>query len=363
MIADSNATRITHIDGIRGAASLAVVASHFFWQVLGTVVPEIRNPISAFFMNGGCAVIIFFILSGDSLSISFFKNRDEKKLLPIFLKRHLRLSFIILIISLAVMASMKLGLTYNKEAAAVLSSETWLGEFLNFEAGLSNAITFAISNVYVGIGNNYNPFFWTMSFELLGSFFVILFCYSYNNIKNPDLIAAVCYTIFAIAGSYLALFFIGMLFAKFRQDGFFDRMEKRMGFIYNSILIIIVALLISFIATQAYLYNRTILARLYFFLCPIMIALVYSNSGLKKFFSSPALLFLGRVSYPLYAVHFVVITTFFSYIVATYPLDRHGFLILSTVSVLVSLVLAYLLELIERVYLRGLNKQVLKIIK
>lgn len=355
--------RVSYIDGIRGFASLSVVAFHFYWESLGVIIPEIKNPINAFIMNGGCAVIIFFILSGDSLSISFLKNRDEKKLIPIFLKRYLRLTFIILIVSLIIATTMKIGITYNKEASAILKSEAWLGSFLNFEAGFVNSITFAISNVYVGFGNNYNPFFWTMSFELLGSFFLILFCFCYNHIKNPDLIAFMCYLVFATLGSYLSLFFIGMLFAKARQKGLIEKIEKRISITISFILIIFFAVAISWISMQSHLYGRNFLSRLYFFICPAIIILLYSNKVMRCVFSTKVMLFLGRISYPLYAVHFIVLTTFFSYGITKSNLEKSELYLIAFYSMIISIIMAVLLEIIERKYLKILNIYVRKIIK
>ncbi|QOH78368.1 acyltransferase [Plesiomonas shigelloides] len=200
-----NKPRIDYIDGIRGAAALSVVLFHFFWESMGSIMPEMKNHITAFFFNGSCAVIIFFILSGDSLSISFFKDRDSRKLIPIFLKRYFRLTFMVFITVMIVYFFMKVGFIYNKEAGITLNSD-WLSGFLGFSPGILNAISYSFSNVYTGMGNDYNPFFWTMRFELLGSYFILLYLFCFNSMKKPIAIAIFMYFFLALCGSYMSFF-------------------------------------------------------------------------------------------------------------------------------------------------------------
>lgn len=354
--------RIDYIDGIRGAAALSVVLFHFFWESMGAAIPEIKNYITAFAFNGSCAVIIFFILSGDSLSISFFKNRDSKKLIPIFLKRYFRLTFMVFITAMIIFFFMKTNLIFNKDAGMILNSD-WLSGFLSFSPGLLNVISYSFSNVYTGMGNNYNPFFWTMSFELLGSYFILLYLFCFNSIKKPITIGVFMYFFLALCGSYMSFFFIGMVFSAIRSNGYIEYIEKKLGLILNTALIISLVLLTSYIYIEAYVKGKTILSILYFFTCPMMIVLIYTNHIFNNIFSHRIFIFLGRISYPLYAIHFVVLMTFFSYFVSHYKLDSSELILLGIASTILSVFFATLLEIIERRYLSYLSSTVNKLIK
>lgn len=92
-----NNQRYIEIDGIRGWAALSVVLFHFFPETFGVIFPFLHNPIFGFMSDGGLAVFVFFILSGDALSLSFFKTKDDKVITKIILARYFRLTFPIVI--------------------------------------------------------------------------------------------------------------------------------------------------------------------------------------------------------------------------------------------------------------------------
>ncbi|MBV1824216.1 acyltransferase family protein [Komagataeibacter oboediens] len=70
---------INYLDGIRGIASLSVVIFHFFHEALGSFVPVFRSRIFYTIFDGHEDVMIFFILSGDALSISYLRKKIEKQ--------------------------------------------------------------------------------------------------------------------------------------------------------------------------------------------------------------------------------------------------------------------------------------------
>ncbi|MES4613988.1 MAG: acyltransferase family protein [Ewingella sp.] len=363
MLDINKSDRIEYIDGIRGAASLSVVTFHFFWESLGGYIPGLRSHYTALFLNGTVAVMIFFILSGDSLSISFFKDRDEKKLAPILLKRYFRLTFIILLTALIVYLTMKLGLTFNKQAGAILNSKEWLGSFLNFTPNINTVFSYSLSNVYIRQGDNYNPFFWTMSVELIGSYFLLLYLFCYNHIKNANLICFGIYIFLAIIGSYISLFFVGMLLCSLRRDGFLKTLEQRIGTLLNLSLLAILFIISSIVFIKYYLQGHSELEDLYFVICPAMLLLVYSNKPLKNILSMRFFNFLGKISYPLYAIHFVVLTTVFSGIISTYPLSKFQIMMLAVCCIVLAIILAIFIEMWEYLYLKRLSEVIKKLIK
>lgn len=100
----TSTSRINALDGLRGWAAVTVVVYHVVWETFGSVLPVIHNPLFAVFMNRSLAVALFFILSGEALSVAYFQSRDEKLVVGSVLKRYSRLTIPVVASSLVVFA-------------------------------------------------------------------------------------------------------------------------------------------------------------------------------------------------------------------------------------------------------------------
>lgn len=92
-------SKLHHLDGIRGWASISVVLGHLGTMLYKDYIWE--NPrvsrFTPFFTKillwpGSLAVTIFFILSGRVLAISFLKSKDPAKLASAAIRRPFRLA-------------------------------------------------------------------------------------------------------------------------------------------------------------------------------------------------------------------------------------------------------------------------------
>lgn len=50
---------------------MSVLIFHLAWELFGAVVPAFRTPALRFVLDGNLAVCVFFVLSGDALSLGF----------------------------------------------------------------------------------------------------------------------------------------------------------------------------------------------------------------------------------------------------------------------------------------------------
>src|SRR5258706_1988331 len=89
---DGAAIRFHEIDGLRGWAALSVVVFHLYWETFGVVMPGLRNPATAFFLDAGLAVSLFFVLSGEALSAAYFAGKGEVAVVKLCVKRYTRLT-------------------------------------------------------------------------------------------------------------------------------------------------------------------------------------------------------------------------------------------------------------------------------
>ena len=119
------------VDGLRGWAALMVVCYHFTWERLGARYPILRNPVTAWFLNGDFAVSIFFVLSGIALTSGYFTNGDRRILVGLAVKRYSRLTIPILVTCFLTFALYQLGLTYCGSASVVVARPDWIGSWLS----------------------------------------------------------------------------------------------------------------------------------------------------------------------------------------------------------------------------------------
>ena len=200
---------------------------------------------------------------------------------------------------------------------------------------------------------SYNPFLWTMSYEMLGSIMVLLWLYMENEIRHPKAIMVVCIAALLIAGSPLACFFIGLLYGQLRAQGIFARLQEASWAQKASwIGLLGCAAFTPFI-------ERSILS--YTLSAAIVLLLIYANRSLSAFLAHNSLSrFLGKISFPLYLVHFSVIASLSSWLIVV--ADRQGALtssvawgiILATVAA--SILAAILFEPVERLTMALCNR-------
>src|SRR4051812_23978215 len=71
-------TRWSELDGVRGWAALSVMLFHVSWETFGIVEPAFRNILTASLLNGQLDVAIFFVLSGEALSASYWRDGNHR---------------------------------------------------------------------------------------------------------------------------------------------------------------------------------------------------------------------------------------------------------------------------------------------
>jgi peptidoglycan/LPS O-acetylase OafA/YrhL len=298
---------------MRGWAALSVLFFHVFWESFGATFPEFRSPIFNFIFHGKLAVYVFFILSGDALISPYLKSKDIGIIQQTALKRYIRLTVPILLSCMLSYSVMQLNLNHNVEAARILHREDWLGMFMQFDASLPDLLSQSLYGVYFNFSkyDSYNPFLWTMSLEMLGSLMVFIFALQVNTLRKPALTAAAIAGLLVLAKSYYALFFVGISFALLRSSGFFERLKASGVCVAASWLLI--ALVVYSCFRSASIDSdghRTNLLR-----SIALVLAIHCNAWVIAALSSRLSRFLGRVSFPLYLVHFSILTSLTSYLV------------------------------------------------
>jgi peptidoglycan/LPS O-acetylase OafA/YrhL len=342
--------RLFFLDGIRGWGALSVLLYHVFIDAL-PVSPNLAKmlaPIPLF--NGHLAVLIFFVISGFSLSIHYFRTHDRDALINISLGRYLRLAVPILITSALVYSCFKLGLVVD-----TMDRPERIQDLLKTAPSAWDVVRFSLYDVFFKYDSSKTliPPLWTMQTEIWGSCLVIGTLLVVPRLgRRFAIYGAVALVSYCISPTYSA-FVIGMVFAEVYASSGLKKHRKSLGIIAALMLapaLILIwhipALSVGVPPTQ-HTYNLIAALILSF-------SLIF-NARFAKFLSGRLSRFLGKISFPLYLIHALILYTFSAHMYKLAgPATTDGIRIAINLStVIVSIIAAYFLIPADRLGIRA----------
>lgn len=310
-----NSARINALDGLRGWAALTIVAYHIVWETFGSAISGVHNPVFAIFLNRGLAVAIFFVLSGEALSVAYFKTRNEKSVVGSALKRYGRLTIPVAASSLIIFFIIVLRLNQNVQAGEIVNRSDWLGSALS---GVPASPLYFLKWVLFGVygeqksGLSINPFLWTMHYELIGSMLVFVVLLAYRYVANPWLIILTTASVLAMVDegySNYSCFLFGIWIASARQSGFLQKLAEIKNSQPTSAVVIGVVAVVGGLKrlNGGFVWEHAVC-----FAVPLMIAAAV-NKQATSFLSSRVSVFLGKISFPIFLLQFPVIVSITSW--------------------------------------------------
>jgi peptidoglycan/LPS O-acetylase OafA/YrhL len=174
-------SKMGELDAVRGLAALVVFNEHFFSSVMPAVEDAMRSTPLFALLNGGSAVMLFFVLSGFVLTLQPLRDGRPFRLVGPALRRWPRLAGPVVMAGLLYIVAARTGAFPR---AALIERAThhfpqlllW-GRFSGndqvwsvlYEAGLGT---------FLNGSATHNPVLWTMIWELRGSYiaFAIALC-------------------------------------------------------------------------------------------------------------------------------------------------------------------------------------------
>ena len=342
-----NKTRIDYLDGIRGWGAFAVLLSHTIICFLMFSTPFLRYDnarISAdisnnnyldlfpglalnFLADGHLAVLVFFVLSGYVLSAAHL-GVEKRKLALAAAARYFRLMLPILFTCLIAWLFLKWGLmTHLDLPPSPAEPWRWFQNFYHFDASLWNAIRFSTFDVFVTFNRDtaYNPILWTMHIELLGSLMIYGYLWLFRStgkVHWPLAIAAIAAiaatAILLVYKPFYACFLMGYLLAEINHQYAAGEGSgiARSTFTPRRSDVFFVAVFFSAALLSTLFRDSEQLEFLY------ATALVFSVSRarpLKQFFTNRVSRYLGRISFPLYLIHFPILCSWSTYLYVKLP--------------------------------------------
>jgi peptidoglycan/LPS O-acetylase OafA/YrhL len=301
---NENSSRVEGLEGMRGIAAFIVFVHHF---LLIFHPPFYFGPHDwrHLLLNPNLAVSWFFAHSGFVLA---WKSRDMQPrefpphILDLVLRRYLRLLPLVLVSILLTCLLLSLHAIDSVNYAAVTGSK-WLGGYLRFEGNFLDALLQGLYGVYFQFksSTSYNPSLWTIGYELISSY---LLFFAIAILRN-GLMSRIGFVLIALTvGTWKGVlpFFLGAALT---------RIPRHTPPRWILPLLALPALALSDLpGKQGGEYYRGVCAAV------LMYVLVNSPS-IRAFLSRGIPDFLGKVSYSLYAIHFLILASFTSWLGST----------------------------------------------
>jgi len=308
--AGSGAPRLTVLDGLRGWAALCVSASHIFWGVFGDVVPLFKNLATGVFLNGLFSVMLFFIISGEALTSAYWAKPERRAIWKLAVKRYPRLAVPVFVACLIVALLIAAGLAYNRQAGELIGN-SWLREFPTEPKTVVQTVSFALFYVFYKpfIEFSIIPFLWTMRTEAIGSVIVVLFLLCQAVLVHKKTVLAILAGIAIATGTLSGCFFVGMLFALMRRDGLFDWHGQSR----TTTALSIAAMIVLLVPPSYLMLHHRELPPMLMLVAAVCTFLIYSDARISRFLSNPLSQWLGKISFPLFLMHYAVIISFTSW--------------------------------------------------
>jgi peptidoglycan/LPS O-acetylase OafA/YrhL len=315
--------KLAYLEGLRGVAALIVVFHHLvllFYPVLN--YGEENNSISKYisisplniFYNGDFAVCLFFVLSGYVLSYKYIFSNHPKILVGYAVKRYFRLMPLIAVSVIFAFILVKLNLINTSVLNSITGSGDWLTDLFKCDTSFITLI----KNIFYGVlflgDNQYNPVVWSMKVEFVGSMLLFTFLLLNHKIKAKWILFIIAFALaFYFKQYYYIAFLLGYGLCYLNKN---KLLEVR-STILKLILLVIAVMLSSFPAAWQY-WHSSIYSFMHFNAIDLysfyhvvgsalLLFLIIGHQPSINFFSIKPVLFLGKISFPMYLFHLILL--------------------------------------------------------
>jgi peptidoglycan/LPS O-acetylase OafA/YrhL len=337
--------KLRQFDSLRGLAALVVVICHIHVGFnmhnatfgFSDIVAWVVNPTHTFFF-GEVAVYLFFVLSGFVLSVGYFKSFERAYLYKLVAKRIPRLFLPVLATSFLYWLALRYNLLYHQPVIDINHS-TWFARFWNQEYSLSELVINCTYGLFIlndrTICLNINSVLWTMPIEFVYSYILFVALFFVKN-KRSVLIydTLLLISVFTLDSHfYLLAFGLGLNIAYLYTHGRFA-LSKWWSFGFVAVAMVL--------ATNVF--GHFWGKELFFASGSACIVFVFAfNDDWAANFSSPFLVYLGKISFSLYLIHLLILATLSSRLyVFLYHVWGYGFEVTYAITFAFSLLVSFL---------------------
>lgn len=370
--------KLEYLDGIRGLMAFNVILCHFvcayypqmyyseYADSLGGFLSLFAETPLSVLVNGNIAVQYFFVLTGFLVGRSFFTKQIPAHTLPSrSLKRYFRLLPVVFAATVFTFLTMRLDLQYHQQISELVLNPYFLKDYCNFTERLIGLPSEIFLNPFIGEGSSYVGPLWTIYYELWGYIFAMALCLVFRERKYRRLeYVAVMVLLKLLSGlSNYIPFVMGVLVADLEFN-------HAPSFSWR---------LSASVSQKPWGKLGLLLLGAYFATCPMYFSAIHTilekvpeiNPGLaravgvaillylllraprlQKILQHPILLWMGQLSFEVYAFHWPLMLSFQAWIF--YHLtERFSYNAAAVGAFLLTLPLIYLTAYLVHVLLAG----------
>jgi peptidoglycan/LPS O-acetylase OafA/YrhL len=354
-LATDNQGRVTALEALRGWAAMTVVFGHCLFGFGVTQVPLVPDFALRVLVNAHFAVIFFFTLSGFVLTRRYFADLDENYLVAASIKRWPRLALLTLVACLISWALRSFDLYWCREAGGI-SNSLWLSQFALFDApapykpDLATALSQGAFTTFLFGKSSYDPSMWTMQYEFYGSFIAFSLAYA---IGRRGRLASYGIGLVTLAAAYpiapyLACFVAGTLLAGA------IRRQAPVLLHWLAWLLLICAIALPGMNFQIVGPEDSPSQLVLYTACSLLAVSAISLAPSPPYLTGRVSSFLGRISFPLYLIHFLVLCSLGSFIFVIVP-RPYATAAATFATIAASVLISIPLAEIDRLWLSRLN--------
>lgn len=355
--------RKKYLESVRGVAALIVVFTHYcgafypftlfgskgvYTQHSAWEFWFLASPMSLV-LAGEFAVCMFFILSGYVLSYNFVgKSQNRSAIIGSLVKRPFRLGGLVVLTEIIAAILWGNNLFLNEQVSGITTSQPWFSRNWVGQFDISNWLSDVLLSPFAA-APRYNSPLWSIATEWYGSVLVFIFLLLFASNKYR---AWVCIALMIwFKKSYYVGFFAGVMLADLKVNHYdYYGIFRARGM---TIVLLVAGLYLSSYPHYA---DTSMLTGTMYGWFPrltghsmlgalIVFVLIDSHPRIQFYLESRCLVLLGKLSYAVYAIHFIVLGSFSSWLfLLLYNRLGYGaaFAAVSVASLTLILTLAYL---------------------
>jgi peptidoglycan/LPS O-acetylase OafA/YrhL len=319
----STRRRIEWLDSIRGLAALAVLFNHSLGIIVppAGLLPIINFPIISIIHDDRTAVTMFFVLSGFVLSLPWVRREDgtfrKINVLSFYIRRVTRIWIpwlAVFLVSWMTQANMpeNVRTTPPRTEESVVK---WKGDFSRREI---------LKQLYYGLNQKHQllPQDWSLGVELKGSFLMPLFLFLLRKQVWALIAAAVGLLFLYPTGMYYYTFAVGVLLAAY--SGAISKWFRGLSGAKRKSLLALGLILYNarYWNTDWQSWDKT-LWTVAAGGCALILISSMGSDGLQSFLSRRFFVFIGRISYSIYLLQFLILLGAVPWVIAF--LNKYGF--------------------------------------
>ena len=350
-----------NLDGLRGIAASSVVVGHFYYALISTnpmvifdthtnnglsilqkILTFLQFILIKIFSNSGhFAVILFFVLSGYVLTLPYYQG-DLQTIQSRLWGRYLRLNIpIALVVFIAFLINIH-GSIYDY--VAMIPGIRWASSWYPDSITLLSTAKMALYESILKGNNTFNCSLWTLNIEFIGSIFLLSYYYiapNKNRIITIFSLLFLLHVLFKENSIYYIAIVCGSLLINTSLSNIILKKLAIACFIILYFFVVIFDEVIAYSLPTLFSWDPI---NLYGTIAALSLVLAIKSGFGAKVLMSNIVQFLGKVSYPLYMLHILILFSISCYLYNFLPKTNLYIFINFVIYILLTLVCSSLFE-------------------